>query len=229
VKLKNKKLIIFDLDGTLIDSGADLADALNHTLTKLSLKTYDEATIHEWVGNGAQTLVKRALLGKRDVDAHSVDAQLFHDALEIFLDYYEKNVCVRTKMFPNVDTSLKQLKDSGYKMSIVTNKPYAFIGPILTKLGISELFDLYIGADSLSKKKPDPEPLFYVCDKLGINIQDSVMVGDSKNDIIAANNAQMHSIGVSYGYNYGESIEKYKPSLVINDFKDILEVLEDER
>jgi phosphoglycolate phosphatase len=224
LKFKNKKLIIFDLDGTLIDSVPDLTASINFMLEKLKRKTFSEDTIREWVGNGAQILVKRALSGKAIVDP-DIDENLFSKALDIFLQNYEQNVCVKTTTYVNVTQSLKALKKSGYKQAIVTNKPYSFIKPILEKLELFELFDLYIGGDSLSKKKPDPEPLLHVCKKLDVKIEDSIMVGDSKNDIVAANACEMQSIGVSYGYNYGEDISIYNPSLVIHDFKDILMTL----
>jgi len=229
LKLKNKELIIFDFDGTLIDSGPDLASALNYTLEKLGLKTYSQKTIHYWVGNGAKTLVKRGLLGKTDVENDDVDTSELNEALEIFLNYYAKNICINTKTYPDVKKTLKSLHNSGYKMAIVTNKPYNFISPILDKLELIELFEFYIGGDSLKEKKPSPKPLLHVCETLNIDIKDSVMVGDSKNDILSANGCEMQSIGVTYGYNYGEDIKKYNPTITIDDFKDILRVIEDDK
>ncbi|MEA2099333.1 MAG: phosphoglycolate phosphatase [Campylobacterota bacterium] len=225
MKLKNKKLLIFDFDGTLIDSGPDLAEALNYMLKKLGYATFSLETIHSWVGNGAQTLVKRALLGKTDIE-DEIDETLFVEALDIFLKYYKENLCVKTVTYPDVKNTLTTLKNQGYKLAIVTNKPYDFIKPILEKLELLNLFELYIGGDSLSKKKPDPMPLLHICNKLDFKIEDSIMVGDSKNDILAANSANMQSIGVSYGYNYDEDIGIYDPTVVIHDFKDIKNILE---
>ncbi|WP_373070134.1 phosphoglycolate phosphatase [Sulfurimonas sp.] len=223
--LKNKKLIIFDFDGTLIDSGPDLAHALNYTLSQLELKTYSEEIIHGWVGNGAKTLVQRGLLGKTDIDDQDIDAEVLENALNIFLTYYSEHVCIKTITYPNVSETLKTLKNDGYMMAIVTNKPHAFIKPILEKLELDDLFEYYIGGDSLKEKKPSPAPLLHVCETLNIDINDSVMVGDSKNDILSANACSMQSIGVSYGYNYGEDINIYNPTVVLNDFKDILRVI----
>lgn len=222
MNLLNKKLIIFDFDGTLINSGPDLAEALNFMLKDIGKETYSQETIHNWVGNGARTLVKRALLGKIDVEGEEIDPQEFKNSLDTFLKYYKEHVCVKTIMYPNVYETLKTLFESGYKLSIVTNKPYEFIEPILTKLGILDMFALYIGGDSLAEKKPSPAPLLHVCQKLSIDVKDSVMVGDSKNDILAARACEMDSIGVSYGYNYGNDIGIYEPNVVIDDFKDIL-------
>jgi len=225
LKLNNKKLLIFDLDGTLIDSSGDLALAVNHTLKTLNLPTYDLDTIHHWVGNGAEILVKRALSGSSTIDT-TLEKSYWREALKIFLDFYSKNLAIATVTYPNVPTTLKTLKQRGYRLAIVTNKPYPFVEPILEALGLDGIFELILGGDSLEKKKPDPMPLLYICKKLDISPSESVMIGDSKNDILAAKSANMDSIGVTYGYNYGESIERYEPTIVCSRFEDILESLE---
>lgn len=224
MELKNKKLIIFDLDGTLIDSVPDIAASVNHMLGQIGRETATIDTIRGWVGNGVNTLVKRALSNSVDIDAE-LDNELYESSLDIFLKYYKSNSCVKTVMFDGVKESLKTLNDKGYILTIVTNKPYDFVGSILEKLEIAQFFKTYLGADSLEKKKPDPMPLEYLCGKLDIDIAQSVMVGDSKNDIIPANKIDMDSIAVTYGYNYGEDINDYEPSVCISDFSDILKVL----
>jgi len=221
LKFTNKELIIFDLDGTLIDSVPDLAVAVNHMLEVLGRDTFNEETIRYWVGNGAQTLVKRALSGSTEIK-EDLDEALFEKALEVFLDFYGKHLCTNTKTYPNVPGTLRALKSEGYRLAIVTNKPFAFVAPILKNLYLDELFELIVGGDSLEKKKPDPQPLLHVCEVLNVSPDESVMVGDSKNDILAANAAGMRSIGVTYGYNYGEEIDSYEPTLVVDNFADIL-------
>jgi len=224
LKLKNKKLLIFDLDGTLINSAPDLARAVNYMLEKLDRETFSEEIIHGWVGNGAVTLVKRALSGSRTV-ATDLDEDYIAKALKIFLDYYGENLCNATVPYPNVSTTLTKLKEN-YTLAIVTNKPFAFVSPILKGLDMDDLFALILGGDSLEKKKPDPLPLLHVCETLHISsVEDSVMIGDSKNDILAANACGMDSIGVTYGYNYGEDIAVHKPTLIIDDFSKLLEHL----
>jgi len=222
--LKNKKLLIFDLDGTLVNSALDLAQAVNYMLEKLYRETFSEEIIHGWVGNGAVTLVKRALSGSRTVAADLVDEDYIAKALRIFLDYYGENLCNATVPYPNVSTTLTKLKEN-YTLTIVTNKPFAFVSPILKGLDMDDLFALILGGDSLEKKKPDPLPLLHVCETLHISVEDSVMIGDSKNDILAANACGMDSIGVTYGYNYGEDIAVHKPTLIIDDFSKLLEHL----
>ena len=224
MKLINKKHLIFDLDGTLIDSVPDLAISLNNTMVDLNRDIFCLDMIRSWVGNGSDTLIKRALSGDVIID-ENLSEELFNKAHKIFLEQYRLNICEQTILFDGVKNSLKILKNKGYTLSIVTNKPIVFVKPILDSFGIKELFTLYIGGDSLEVKKPNPKPLLYVCEKLGFHIEESVMIGDSKNDIIAASNCSMQSIAVSYGYNYDEDISVHNPSIIIDNFEEILEIL----
>jgi phosphoglycolate phosphatase len=217
LKFSNKKVIIFDLDGTLIDSSADLALAINHMLQTIGRDTFGLDEIHHWVGNGAQTLVKRALSGSAEISLN-IDDKEFENALDIFLKFYAKNLAVKTITYPHVLSTLSKLKSHGYKLVIVTNKPFDFVEPILKTLELKEYFEFYLGGDSLKEKKPNPAPLLYVCDKLKVSVDQCVMVGDSKNDILAAQACNMQSIGVTYGYNYGEHISTHNPDVYFADF-----------
>ena len=228
MKFTNKKVILFDLDGTLVDSAPDLALALNHMLTTLKRKPFHTETIRSWVGNGAQTLVKRGLCGSSIVD-EDIDPELFEQALEIFLQFYAQNLCVHTLIYPHVTVTLNTLKSKGYRLALVTNKPYDFIDPLLEGLALTGLFELSLGGDTLAKKKPDPMPLLHVCERLNVDVSECVMVGDSKNDILAAQAAKMHSIGVTYGYNYNEHISHYKPDYVVERIDKIIPLIGERR
>ena len=225
MKFSDKKVILFDLDGTLVDSAPDLALSLNHMLERLGRAPFEADTIRTWVGNGAQTLVKRGLSGSSEICADLDDAEV-ERGLGIFLEFYANNLCVTTETYPGVSETLRNLKARGYRLVLVTNKPYAFIHPLLEGLGLSELFELYLGGDSLERRKPDPMPLLHVCESLGVAACECLMVGDSKNDIVAAKSAMMQSVGVTYGYNYGEAISDYAPECVVEEFAQLLECLE---
>ncbi|MEO1937739.1 MAG: HAD hydrolase-like protein, partial [Sulfurimonas sp.] len=157
MRFREKKLLIFDFDGTLIDSVPDLASALNEMLHTLGREPFSIETIREWVGNGAQTLVSRALCGSHDFNEASLAQEPLVEALDIFLEYYEKNPAKETLLYDGVKETLQELYNKSYTLSIVTNKPYKFIAPILETLEIKDLFALYIGADSLEHKKPHPQ------------------------------------------------------------------------
>jgi phosphoglycolate phosphatase len=224
LKLENKKLVIFDLDGTLINSALDLALAVNYMLAQLKRETFSQDIIHNWVGNGALTLVSRALSGSRTVDKN-LEKHYVEQALKIFLDYYAQNLCKATVPYPNVLSTLHTLKDKGYTLSIVTNKPFEFVAPILKGLNMGNFFALVLGGDSLNEKKPHPLPLLHVCKTLNISVENTVMIGDSKNDIQAANACTMDSVGVTYGYNYGEDIGVHMPSIIIDNFSELNNIL----
>ena len=220
----NKKAIHFDLDGTLIDSVPDLALAVNDMLEQLGLTPVKEDLIRGWVGNGSQMLVKRALARKRDITEDDVKVETFQRAHKLFLDAYNSHLSEATTPYQGVIETLTTLKQRGYRLSIITNKPKVFVAPLLESLGFGDLIEAYLGGDSLQEKKPHPLPLEHMCQTMGVGIEESVMVGDSKNDILAANACGMESVGVSYGYNYGESIQSYNPTCVIDRFDALLEL-----
>lgn len=221
MKFHNKKALLFDLDGTLIDSVPDLAFAINDMLHSLGREPFPQETIRYWVGNGAPVLVKRALSGDTQIDA-DLDEKLFDEALALFMASYEQHLAKDTCPYPNVVETLQALKSMGYRLVIVTNKPIRFVSPIISALGMDGLFTFFLGGDSLEEKKPHPLPLLHACEKLEMTPAECLMIGDSKNDIIAAHSAGMQSVGVTYGYNYAESITHYEPTVAIDDLGDII-------
>ncbi|MEH6454568.1 MAG: phosphoglycolate phosphatase, partial [Psychromonas sp.] len=174
MKFTNKEVILFDLDGTLIDSAPDLALAVNHMLKTLQRPVFSDETIRSWVGNGAQVLVKRGLSGQADID-ENIDCEVFEQALKTFLSFYKQNLCVDTKLYPSVRACLKVLKAKGFRLVLVTNKPFEFIAPILEGLHLTGLFELVLGGDSLEKRKPDPMPLLHVCQQLNVSVEQCLM------------------------------------------------------
>ncbi len=223
--LKNKKLIIFDLGGTLIDSLPDIAIAINNMLLDIGKASYSDETIKKWLGNGLKMLVKRALTGTRDVDNDFNDS-LFQTAFALFIEKYNEQNYKNTRLYPNVKTTLKILSERKFQMAVITNNPEQVVDLLLKQCGIESYFKIYLGSNSLPKKKPNALPLLHVCQQLQIKPENTVMVGDSKNDIIAAHSAGIESIGLTYGYNYGEDINQYHPTVITSNFKDILKILE---
>jgi len=223
-RLNNKHLLIFDFDGTLIDSVPDLADATNIMLKQLGKATYPLETIEKWIGNGARMLVERALSGNVVIDDSLLIADV-EEAERLFFAAYAEHDASKTKSYPDVDQGLRQLKEAGFTLALVTNKPIRFVPNILESLGWAPLFDMVIGGDSLPVKKPDPAPLLHVCETLNFKPAQAIMIGDSINDISAGKNAGIDTIGLSYGYNYGKDIRDSKPNQAFDHFKELLSYL----
>lgn len=218
----NKQLLIFDLDGTLIDSVPDIADATNAMLAELGLQTFGVDDVRNWVGNGSRKLIERAL--KCAKDAEPTDAQV-DDAQELFFEHYAKQTALHTTAYEGVSEGLKQLAAHGYTMALVTNKPYRYVPTILDFFGWTEFFAISLGGDSISEKKPNPMALNHVCKQLNISANNSYMIGDSLNDIYAGQNAGMETLGLSYGYNYGQDIRDFNPTHVFDTFGEMVAFL----
>lgn len=216
---KDKELIIFDLDGTLIDSIPDLTLAVNIMLSYYNIEPLTIEIVTPFVGNGAKILLERAL--NHTMQPEDITKERFDEAFQIFFAAYRDNLSVDTYLYPGVLETLEYLDNKGYKMAICTNKPFEFIEPILKELSVKQYFTSWVGADSVPKQKPDPAPLLHLAKEMKKTIDQCIMVGDSKNDIKAAKNASMESIGVSYGYNYNEHISDYNPDKVVDNFVEL--------
>lgn len=134
-------------------------------------------------------------------------------------------MCIESRLYDDVQEGLLSLKNSGFRLAIITNKPAEFIQPILNGLGIDNIFELLIGGDTLSERKPNPAPLNYALKQLQVTAEQCLMIGDSKNDILAAKAANIDSVGLTYGYNYGEDINQYQPQWCLDTFKELLTLL----
>ena len=213
------KLVMFDLDGTLIDSVPDLAVAVETMLLKLGRPPAGIENVRLWIGNGAPMLVRRALAG--NLEATGVDDEEAEQALELFMEAYDGSH-EQTRVYPGVRESLKWLQKHGVEMALITNKPERFVAPLLDDLKLGRFFRWIIGGDTLPQKKPDPAALLYVMKMAGASAGQSLFVGDSRNDVRAAKAAGVRCVALSYGYNHGRPIEEESPDMVIDNLQQLI-------
>jgi phosphoglycolate phosphatase len=213
------RLVMFDLDGTLIDSVPDLAVAVNNMLLKLGRAPADVDAVREWIGNGVPVLVRRALAD--NIDHTSVDDVEAEHALEIFMDAYADGHEL-TVVYPGVRDTLRWLRKQGVEMALITNKPERFVAPLLDQMKIGRYFRWIIGGDTLAQKKPDPAALFFVMKMANIPASQSLFIGDSRSDVLAAKAAGVKCVALSYGYNHGRPIAEESPALVIDDLRELI-------
>jgi len=221
--LKNPKMVLIDLDGTLVDSVPDLAFCVDAMMERLGLPPHGETKVRNWVGNGVERLVRRALVGQLDGEP---EAALFQRAYPIFLELYAANTSKRSCLYPGVRKGLEYLAAAGYALGCVTNKAARFTEPLLKDLGIYERFAIVISGDSLAKKKPDPLPLLHAAEFFRVAPSDALMVGDSVSDVRAARAAGFQIVCMSYGYNHGSDIRLADPDCVIDSLSELRGLLE---
>lgn len=211
-------MLLIDVDGTLVDSVPDLAFCVDAMMQQLHLPAHGETKVREWVGNGVERLVKRALTGSLNGEPNEA---LYNKALPIFLDLYSENTCVRSHLYPGVREGLDYLKDAGFKLGCVTNKIARFTEPLLAMLGVLDDFAIVVSGDTLPQKKPDPAPLLHAARFFNVAPGDSLMIGDSVSDVKAARAAGFQIVCVSYGYNHGEDIRIAHPDAVIDSLAEL--------
>ena len=219
MSIKKPQMILIDVDGTLVDSVPDLAFCVDELMKALGRPVHGEDKVRNWVGNGVERLVKRALVGQLDGEPDNAD---FEKALPIFLELYSNNVSARSKLFPGVREAVDYFKQSHYKLGCVTNKASQFTIPLLEDLEIHDEFDFIVCGDELPKKKPDPMPLLHAAEKLKVTPENSLMIGDSISDVKAARAAGFQIVCMSYGYNHGEDIRDYNPDMVVDSMADLI-------
>lgn len=219
---QDPELILFDLDGTLVDSVPDLAAAVDEMLRALERPLAGLDKVRQWVGNGAPMLVQRALTGEQNPNAEAIDPVLFDKAFGLFMSAYGNSASHSSTLYPGVMACLQGLHARGIKLGVVTNKPIQFTHPILDEFGLSPFFSVVLGGDSLPQKKPSPEPLWHAMALAGVAAEYTLMVGDSKSDIGAARAAGCAVVAVPYGYNHGEPIQNYKPDLLVERLDQLL-------
>lgn len=216
------KLIMFDLDGTLLDTAPQIAQAANKMLAALDLPMLSQAQISTYIGEGVQTLIKRCLTVHLNVEP---DLDILNRGLAIFQECYAANVA-DSQAFNTVLPTLQKLQQLGYRLACVTNKPEKFALPLLKKASIDRFLECVVCGDTLPRKKPDPMPLLHLCEKLGVSPLQAMMVGDSDTDIQAARAAGCLVVTVPYGYNQGRSIDVDTVDATIDEMVALVDLLE---
>jgi phosphoglycolate phosphatase len=204
------KLLMFDLDGTLVDTSKDITNALNYALKPYGLKELTVEDTTKMVGEGLTRLVEK-ILGESNV-------QLRDAVINGFLDYYSKHLTDYSTIYPGVRETLGRL--NGYKKAVISNKRESLSTRLLEELSLNKYFDLVIGSDTTPERKPSPVPVIYVVSKFGISPQESMMVGDSNYDIEAGKKAGVKTVAVTYGYKEKEYLKD--ADYMIDEFRDLL-------
>ncbi len=214
---KRMYLVIFDLDGTLVDSKQDLVNSVNATREHMGLDHLDDKLVASYVGRGASALI-RSSLGEQASDED------LERGLEYFLAYYREHMLDYTHLYPGVRESIERLHAAGAHMAILTNKPVRFSELMVDRLGLSHRFFRIYGGNSFEQKKPDPIGIDKLCEESGIGKERTIMIGDSSVDIRTARNAGVRSCGVTYGFQ-PESFEHDPPDVLAASMEELTDML----
>jgi len=220
--LRSPRMILIDVDGTLVDSVPDLAYCVDELMKALDRPVHGEAKVRNWVGNGVERLVRRALIGQLDGEPPDGD---YARAYPIFLELYAENTSKRSRLYPGIREGIDWLKSQGYLLGCVTNKAAQFTLPLLEDLGVRDDFAIVVSGDTLPVKKPDPAPLLHAAQHFGVTPAESLMVGDSVSDVKAARAAGFQIVCMSYGYNHGVDIRTAHPDAVIDSLVELRALL----
>ena len=208
-------LVIFDLDGTLVDSVSDITEALNLTLARWRLQIVEESAVRGWIGEGMRALLSAAL---REQGAEALLEPMLPDMLR----HYGECLLHQPHLYDGVRETLDALRSRAITLAVCTNKPIRFVDPLLTHLDLDRYFCAWLGGDSLPKRKPDPAPLQHLAAQLGHDVAHCLMVGDSATDAAAARAAGMPLAMVRYGYLRGFDAEASGAIAVVDDMRELL-------
>jgi phosphoglycolate phosphatase len=214
--------MLFDLDGTLIDSRTDLANSINLMLRDLGRPELSEEQVGGFVGDGVIVLVRRCLTATHP-DLSPPNDELHGRGIHLMHEHYSDEMLKTTKLYPGVDGTLRYF--AGKRRAVVTSKEVHFTQIILDSLGIGDCFDLIVGGDTVRARKPDPEGVLYAVRELGGSATETVMIGDSENDVNAGRSAGTHTCAVSYGFRNADHLRLAAPDLLIDCFEQLKDVV----
>ena len=204
--------VTFDLDGTLLDTIADLAEACRLMLEEIGEPPRSPAEVHRFVGKGMAVLIERCLTHGKPPSAEKL-----HQAIESFKRHYAAVNGKFTQIYPGVIDGLQAWQASGLKMGVVTNKPGMFTEVLLDRMGLTDYFDVIVSGDTTPNKKPHPEPILHFCRILNVRPERNLHIGDSKNDIQSAHAAGCLAYAVPYGYNEGQPVDSAECDALVSD------------
>ena len=210
-------LLIFDLDGTLVDSRLDLANAVNATRLHMGMAPLANERVYTYVGNGAPVLIRRA------VGEQATEAEV-QEALEYFLEYYREHDLDNTVLYPGVKESLDRFRDAGKRMAVLTNKPVRMSCAIVEGLGVSGHFFRVYGGNSFEFKKPNPIGIETLIAEAGVGREGALMIGDSSVDVATARNAGIRCCGVTYGFQ-PETLQDPAPEMLVDRMEELADLL----
>lgn len=213
-------LIIFDFDGVIIDSGQDIASAVQHVLKLFNQPVLSRKEIITYVGHGVEYLIRKCF---KDCDDDTIK-----QVIPIYRKHYLENAVIKTRLYEHVEETLEYIRKSGEnnKIALVTNKPEDLTYKILEVLGVKQYFDMAVGPESVKKMKPDPEGILQVLEHFNLPPQKAIMVGDSYVDVEAGKNAGTLTCGVTYGLGDREELIKSSPDILINHIAELLPHIE---
>ena len=205
------RLVIFDLDGTVIDSLDDLTDTTNHMLSSMGRNTLGREEVRTLVGQGAKRLVERALPGAPPEDVER--------ALGLFITYNEAHIVEKTRLYPGVREALAALRDRGCRLTVISNKNEVLCHKVIHALGVHGYFEAVVGADTTPFRKPSPEPVLRLLHDFGVAPAQAAIIGDSINDVAAGQAAGVVTVGCTYGY--GSLSELETADYLVGSFPEI--------
>jgi phosphoglycolate phosphatase len=216
-------LILFDLDGTLVETAPEIADAVNDTLSELGLSAVTQSQVNDWIGHGTLELLIQALAHVQGISDQMVrNAPSLQAQAAVFKKHYRARCGTRSHCYPHVMDALLHLKAQGVRLGVVTNKESAYTQTVLDAHGLTPLFDCVISGDTLPTKKPKPDGVFACMTQVGVQVDQVLFIGDSSIDVATARAAGVAVWAVPYGYNMGQAIADSKPDRLIQDFSAFL-------